>query len=114
VAEAEVDLIRVRQARSALIAKPMADPAYLQTKNLETKILAAVKGLSRREDNSSVEELFASVRRRRSPARSGEAERINAIIRDLAKDLDRLDRYERRALSRRKFAVRSLVELHIV
>ena len=105
VAEAEIDLIRVRRARTVMLARPMADPSYLETKTLEAKILAASKALSRRKE-SSMEDLFASVSRRRTPRRSGEAERVNAIIANLAEELARLDRYERRALSRRKTAIR--------
>jgi hypothetical protein len=35
-------------------------------------------------------------------------ERFAAVIADWSSELQRLDRYERRALSRRKFAVRAL------
>jgi hypothetical protein len=105
-AEAEIDLIRVRQARTAILAGPMADPNYLETKDREAKILSALKALSRREKPFSDEEFFASVRRRGPVRRSGEAERVNAILGDLSAQLTRLDRYERRALSRRKSAAK--------
>jgi hypothetical protein len=98
VAEAQVDLIRVRRARDTLLAAPMADPDYLRTRQMAPYTSAMLKSLARWGLAALAESLVPL----------SEAERVAAVIGDRSKELHRLDRYERRALSRLRSAVRAL------
>ena len=75
VAEAQIELARVRHARFQLLSLHVGQPQSEEAGN----------------------------RLRLSPE-----DRITAALQDLAAPLMKMDRYERRALSRRKFAIRKL------
>ncbi len=79
ISEAQVDLIRIRRAR---------DTCLLNKFHTEVGVLS---------------EMIQSVQ---SPSRQAVQKKFRTL-RELNKELIRIDRYERRALSRRKFAVRA-------
>ena len=104
VAEAQVDLQRVRYARHQLVSNQMSDPDYQSRASMTVK-LALLRGLLKpNAADMSVEEL-ASILESDVPQGSS---RLATIFSDEAPQLRAIERYERRALSRRKFAIRAL------
>jgi len=99
IAEAQTDLIRIRQARLDLLARNLSDPDYgkaeamAYNRKLVTKILPYI---------NLVPQLLEMLR---VPPEG--PHKIVAALSDLTKQLTLLDRYERRTLSRRKFAIRA-------
>ncbi len=101
VAEAQVDVMRVRRARHHMIAGALANPRYRSPRHLRRHVamLGGVvdlltRGLPVPDDM-----------RKAAFGRPQGALKFALILADLADRLARLDRYERRALSRRKAAV---------
>jgi hypothetical protein len=86
IAEAQIDLVRGRKARLSLIAPALAD-LTLRTERAE--VLSLIK--------TGILHHF-----RGPPSRTN----IGFVLSKLSKRLEALDRYERRTLSRRKFAIR--------
>ncbi len=102
-AEAQVDLRRVRNARHQLLSRTLSNPDYESEAMLRKKLAmviryARVAPFTPMPDDV-VEFLYSKPE---GPSR------FAAILSDKASQLLAMDRYERRALSRRKFAVRAL------
>jgi hypothetical protein len=103
VAEAQVDLMRVRRARHAMMTRALDNPRYRSPRYLKRQIamLAGVgellmRGIAVPDDM-----------RKAAFGRPQGALKFALVVADLAAQLARFDRYERRALSRRKAAVRA-------
>ena len=108
IAEAQLDLQRVRQFRSELIARTLRDPDYgppindRQQLNACIRMLcAADRGLEARPED------VRAMRGQAEPIHEMGPERHARVLKALSEQLAKLDRYERRTLSRRKFAIRS-------
>jgi len=103
IAEAQVDLRRVRVLRHDLISRALGDPDYDSRRNWNKKLntaLRIIRRCCRCEYVPEQEVKFLS-------SKLVEPDRFTTIITEIARRLPALDRYERRALSRRKLAIRA-------
>ena len=97
VAEAQIDLRRVRDARHQLLSRRLSNPYYEVRGNVREK-RAVLRHLLRDAPDVPVAEL----------AKYPEGpHKLATIVSQEVQRLSALDRYERRALSRRKFAIRA-------
>ena len=103
IAEAQIDLVRVRQRRQDLLSDSLSINRYVPQKLL-TKGLKFVLDLESKPERVSmpIPSDLISILSPPNPAKS-----FLLIMSDLAQELAVIDRYERRALSRRKFAIRN-------
>ena len=102
VAEAEIDLRRVRYARHQLVSRALADPDYDTRANERMKDRMLRKLLRRNEVLLAADFLESAI-----AALPQGLHKFAIILSEEAKRLRAMDRYERRALSRRKFAIRA-------
>jgi hypothetical protein len=110
-AEAQIDLRRVREARCSLLNRYLNDPKYRPAAKLMERIRALtrlglmMKRMTAQEISNPSFQKFASDVIGKLPQGP---KKFVYILADLTKLLSAIDRYERRALSRRKFAIRDL------
>jgi len=100
VAEAQIDLRRVRYARHKLLSDALADPHYGMNLAVATSILR----LRWTEPDFPVENLIEFLNTPQGP------HKFATFLSQEAKQLLAMDRYERRALSRRNLAIRAFDE----
>jgi hypothetical protein len=103
VAEAEIDLRRVRDARHQLLNRALRDPDYESEARVREK--DALVGRCARVDGPVTPMPYDVVAFLDSKPEG--PVKLAMILADKARELRALDRYERRALSRRKFAIRA-------
>jgi hypothetical protein len=103
VAEAEIDLRRVRYARHQLLNRALRDPDYESEARVHEKDALVLRCM--RVDGPFTPMPYDVVEFLDSKP-SGPL-KLAMILSDKARQLLAMDRYERRALSRRKFAIRA-------
>jgi hypothetical protein len=109
IAEAHVDLRRIRCVRHALLSTALDDPAYL-SKQAKRNMLKAMAGIENRKvppDHAADLFVTRAARMNRDLLQQKGPQKFATILSDMANQLAAIVRYERRALSRRKFAIRA-------
>jgi hypothetical protein len=104
VAEAQIDLHRVRYARHQLLSSALSEPNYGCWIHWPGKI-KIIKQLLRKGFNVPLANLKAFLT---STAQG--PQKLATVLSEEEKRFRVIDRYERRAISRRKFAIRALEE----
>jgi hypothetical protein len=102
IAEAQVDLRRVRHARHQILSQALSDPDYQSEAMLGKKSALVIRCLRHLGPSAPLQD---EVMEFLSSKPQGPYKL--ATIADKTRQLLALDRYERRALSRRKFAIRA-------
>jgi hypothetical protein len=106
VAEAEIDLNRARYARQRLLNRALRDPDYESEARVREKDALVLRCM--RVDGAFTPMPYDVVEFLDSKPRG--PLKLAVILSDKARRLLAIDRYERRALSRRKFAIRAYDE----
>jgi hypothetical protein len=111
IAEAQVDLCRVRRARHTVLSRALSDPEYDSPRAIrqESKLAAEIAKLEPRlraiEGATMLTRLVAGLKEQVQTIPMG-PQKFATILSDMTQQLAAMDRYERRALSRRTFAIR--------
>lgn len=106
IAEAQVDLNRVRSARRQAIERMLSDPPDGLPPGDPQMVRLLSRVLDRLERDKARAVETEAIRRALHPSPLEGDARLAAVLVDMQAEFARLDRYERRALSRRKTAVR--------
>jgi hypothetical protein len=108
IAEAQVDLRRVRSARHDLLSAALCGPDYDSSaaKRKKSKLRARLELSPRLRSMPLISQLLTSLEGSVQSSPEG-PQKFATILSDMTQRLAGMDRYERRALSRRKFAIRA-------
>jgi hypothetical protein len=107
VAEAQIDLRRVRYARHRLLSDALANPYHFESRADTREKFEVIKQLlTSKPADVPLPDLIEKFL---TTAQEGPAKFATILLQE-AKQLLAMDRYERRALSRRKFAIRAFDE----
>ena len=104
VADAQIDLMRIRAAKLGILER-MSQVGSLKYHESVGYMLTFVQNLGQRGYWDAVGRMFLDYLNK-SPLPKDVAAREIEVFRRLLPELQKLERYERRALSRRKFALR--------
>jgi hypothetical protein len=105
LAEAQIDLRRVRYARHQFLSNALSDQYYDSHENGRKKLAVLGRLLGKNAPDVPLDALMKFV----TSVPEG-PHKFATILSQEAKQLLSMDRYERRALSRRKFAIRAFDE----
>jgi hypothetical protein len=105
IAEAQFDLNRVRNSRRLLITRFLVDPYFVprHVHRQRLRLLHLALGARFRDPPIGVDKIKEIC----SPMPPESEDKLATILRQKTSELATLDRYERRALSRRKAAIRN-------
>jgi hypothetical protein len=102
IAEAQIDLRRVRHARHQILSQALSDPDYESETMLGKKSALVIRCLRRFDPSALMPDNMMEF----LSSKPQGPYKFATILADKTRQLLALDRYERRALSRRKFAIR--------
>jgi hypothetical protein len=102
IAEAQIDLRRVRCARHQFLTRTLAEPYYESRANSREKVAMLCRLLGKDPPDVPLDALETFV----TSTPQG-PQKLATILSEEVRQLSAMDRYERRALSPRKFAIRA-------
>jgi hypothetical protein len=106
IGEAQVDLNRVRARRNALLAQLLADPEYQPLSAYKSQ-LRKMRTIDHIERILGTSFNFDDIEPLIEPKPLEDDEKFATAVEDRIRELAALDRYERRAISKRKSAIRA-------